>query len=251
MTHVMFCLCILNVYVKNQTTYAVKALDLNTTVPGKKKKKTTNKTITQIQIILWPAAPRKHILPEAAHITQLQSISLCSTYQDIVHCLNPLYISNSHCDQRTKRWHIWELQWTFGAEAARQYNPIDFVMWKDKGLLSSRAQWCKAHIISLCHSQATPAWRFERTGHYDWHMIPPLSRDSWGPWVNFLPRQRHSTALDHASVWRKLIPFMLRCELPVRVSTWLWKAAALFWGEIRCLSSTGSRSEFLQRWLKH
>lgn len=45
MTHVMFCLCILNMYVKNQTTYAVRALDLNTTVPGKKKKLQTKRSL--------------------------------------------------------------------------------------------------------------------------------------------------------------------------------------------------------------
>lgn len=41
----------------------------------------------------------------------------------------------------------WELVWTLDAGAARENNPIDFVMWKDKGLLSSRAQQCKAHFI--------------------------------------------------------------------------------------------------------
>lgn len=126
--------------------------------------------------------------------------------------------------------------------------PYWLVMWKDKGLLSSRAQRSKAHVIMFVSYTGHTCLAF-----FFWKdkqlWLAPLSQDLWGPRMNFLPQQRHSTALDHvhveethsihATLWAPSVSF----HLTVKSSSTILRLNPY-------LSSTVSRSESLQRWLK-
>lgn len=156
----------------NQKTHAATALGLNTTVPGKKK---TNGNTNKSHRSRSSPAQLYNINTLCLRLLALHSykaffIALlsASNHRDVVHCLDLLYISNSHCDRKTKGQRTWDLVWSLDARAARQNNPIDFVVWEDKGFLSSEAgrhkaqfyQWFDcvihwAHLSGLFNGQKT------------------------------------------------------------------------------------------------
>lgn len=199
----------------NLKTHAAEAL-------GQKHKWQQQQQITQIQIILCSALQCQHILPKVANTTQSQNILnhyclLCPSKYSTVHCLNPLYISNSHCHRKTKRRYILESIGTLGAGAARQNKSIDFAVRKDKSLLSSCTQQCKAHFIwglfvSYTGCTCLALWKELNI----MISIGRVSRDLY--WI---------TGEFSHNMWENLTLLKLFSEFLVLVSSSLWKAAAL------------------------
>lgn len=146
----------------------------------------------------------------------------------MAHCLNPLYISNSHCDQRTKARHIRVLLWTLDAGAARQKQSFWLCGTKRQ---RSFVLWSTATLGTFClsHTQVTLPWPLLQTlwlgiviaadldqlvkinGGQRW--IFSHGRDA--PWLSIT---RGKKKISHYS--------SLLCGILVWVSSALWKAAA-------------------------
>lgn len=80
----------------------------------------------------------------------------------MAHCLNPLYISNSHCDQRTKAWHIRVLLWTLDAGAARQKQSFWLCGTKRQRSFVLRST-ATLGTFCLSHTQVTLPWPLLQT----------------------------------------------------------------------------------------
>lgn len=80
----------------------------------------------------------------------------------MAHCLNPLYNSNSHCDQRTKARHIRVLLWTLDAGAARQKQSFWLCGTKRQRSFVLRST-ATLGTFCLSHTQVTPAWPLLQT----------------------------------------------------------------------------------------
>lgn len=151
----------------SQKTHAAEALGQNTNGSNNNNNKShRSRSSSALLYNVNTFCPR---LPIQHRHKAFQTTTVCSAHLDTVHCLNLLYVWNSHCGRKTKRTTHLGISANFGCET--KTSPL--TMWCEKTkVLCPPAHSDARHILSevrLCRTQDTPAWPYEIIKHYDFH----------------------------------------------------------------------------------